>query len=56
VNTTRVLALLGKELLDLRGRPGIFVPGILTGAIAIFMPIWRACMITMSDMPTSASA
>ena len=38
---TRVLALLGKELLDLRGRPGIFLPGLLTGAIAIFLPILR---------------
>jgi len=45
VNTTRVLALLGKELLDLRGRPGIFVPGILTGAIAIFMPIFVAVIV-----------
>ncbi len=45
MNTTRVLALLGKELLDLRGRPGIFVPGILTGAIAIFMPIFIAVII-----------
>ena len=45
MNTTRVLALLGKELLDLRGRPGIFVPGILTGAIAIFMPIFVAVIV-----------
>ena len=42
---TRVLALLGKELLDLRGRPGIFVPGLLTGAIAIFLPIFLAVII-----------
>ena len=45
MSTTRVLALLGKELLDLRGRPGIFVPGLFTGAIAIFLPIFVAVII-----------
>jgi ABC-2 type transport system permease protein len=45
VSASRVLALLGKELLDLRGRPGIFVPGLLTGAIAIFLPVFLAVIV-----------
>ena len=45
MSAARVLALLGKELLDLRGRPGIFVPGLLTGAIAIFLPVFLAVIL-----------
>jgi ABC-2 type transport system permease protein len=45
VSASRVLALLGKELLDLRGRPGIFVPGLLTGAIGIFLPVFVAIVV-----------
>jgi len=34
----RVAALLSKDLLDLRGNPGIFWPALLTGGITILMP------------------
>ena len=57
MSASRVLALLGKELLDLRGRPGIFVPGLLTGAIAIFLPIFVAVIVpAVTGERLSASA
>jgi ABC-2 type transport system permease protein len=34
----RIAALLSKELADLRGNPGLFVPAIITGIISIVMP------------------
>ena len=34
----RILALLGKELTDLRGNPPVFVPAIITGVVSIAMP------------------
>ena len=40
MNVTRVAALLGKELLDLRGRPALFWPACFTGAVAIFLPVF----------------
>jgi len=38
MSVARVGAMLAKELLDLGGRPGIFLPALLTGALAIFLP------------------
>ena len=35
---SRIAALLGKELTDLRGNPAVFVPAIITGVISIVMP------------------
>ena len=35
---SRIAALLGKELADLRGNPEVFIPAILTGVISIVMP------------------
>ena len=34
----RIVALLDKELADLRGNPAVFVPAILTGVVSIVMP------------------
>jgi ABC-2 type transport system permease protein len=34
----RILALLGKELADVRGNPALFVPAIITGIASIAMP------------------
>jgi len=45
VSWSRVMALLGKELADLRGRPGIFFPGLFTGAIAILLPVFVALLV-----------
>jgi ABC-2 type transport system permease protein len=45
MNMSRVLALLGKELLDLRGRPGLFWPSLFTGAVAIFLPVFVVVLI-----------
>jgi ABC-2 type transport system permease protein len=42
---SRVRALLSKELADLRQNPGIFVPALLTGAIAILMPFFVAVIV-----------
>ena len=50
MNTARVLALLGKELLDLRGRPGhLRGRACFTGAIAIFLPVFVAVLIPAVD-------
>jgi hypothetical protein len=45
VSWSRVAALLGKELTDLRGRPGIFFPGLFTGAVAILLPVFVAMLV-----------
>ena len=42
---TRVAALLAKELLDLRGRPGLFFPALFTGCIATLMPVFVAVLV-----------
>jgi ABC-2 type transport system permease protein len=42
---TRTLALLRKELTDLRHHPGIFLPAVLTGLIAFSMPFLIAIVI-----------
>lgn len=34
----RIVALLGKEMDDLRGNPGVFFPAVLTGVISLLMP------------------
>ena len=44
---TRVEALLRKELLELRAHPGIFLPAILTGALALALPFIVAIGIPM---------
>jgi len=41
----RIMALLGKELTDLRGNPAVFVPAIITGVISIVMPFVIAIAI-----------
>ena len=43
--TGRVNALLGKELADLRRNPSVFVPALITGAMAIFLPFFVAVII-----------
>jgi ABC-2 type transport system permease protein len=42
---TRIRALLGKELTDLRKNPSVFVPAIITGVMAIFLPFLVAVVI-----------
>jgi ABC-2 type transport system permease protein len=42
---TRVRALLGKELADLRKNPSVFVPAIITGVMSIFLPFLVAVLI-----------
>ena len=41
----RMLALLGKELADLRQNPAVFVPAILTGAVSILLPFFVAIIV-----------
>jgi len=45
VSWSRVSALVGKELADLRGRPGLLFPALFTGAIATFMPVFVAVLV-----------
>jgi ABC-2 type transport system permease protein len=45
VNRGRVAALLGKELTDLRGRPGLFFPAIFTGAVATVLPLFITVIV-----------
>jgi ABC-2 type transport system permease protein len=45
VSWSRVIALLGKELTDQRGRPGIFFPGLFTGGVAILLPVFVAIVV-----------
>jgi ABC-2 type transport system permease protein len=57
VNWGRVAALLGKELTDLRGRPGLFFPGLFTGAIATLLPLFVAVLVPrFTGEPLSDSA
>ena len=42
---TRIAALLSKELADLRKNPGVFVPALLTGLIALVLPFVVAIVI-----------
>ena len=45
MNRSRVAALVGKELLDLRGRPGLFFPALFTGAIATLLPVFISVLV-----------
>ena len=42
---SRVLALLGKELADLRQNLAIFVPSVIVTVVAIFMPVMVAVIV-----------
>jgi ABC-2 type transport system permease protein len=42
---TAIRALLGKELADLRRNPGVFLPGVLVGALAVFLPFFVAVIV-----------
>jgi ABC-2 type transport system permease protein len=42
---TRVLALLGKELADLRQNPAVFVPAVITGFFAVVLPFFVAVIV-----------
>jgi len=41
----RVAALLGKELAELRRNPGLFLPAVFTGGIALVMPFFVAVIV-----------
>src|SRR5215831_5299688 len=41
----RLGALLGKELADLRQNPSVFLPAVLTGAIAVVLPFFVAVIV-----------
>ena len=57
MNWSRVAALLGKELIDLRGRPGLFFPGLFTGAVATLLPLFIAVLVpSFTGEPLSESA
>jgi ABC-2 type transport system permease protein len=45
MNRTRVGAMLGKELVDLRGRPGLFFPALFTGAVATLLPLFITVLV-----------
>jgi len=42
---TRVRALLGKELADLRQNPAVFVPAVITGFFAVLLPFFVAVIV-----------
>jgi ABC-2 type transport system permease protein len=42
---TRVLALLDKELADLRRNLGVFIPAVLTGTLSILLPFFIAIVV-----------
>lgn len=42
---TRILAVLGKDLADLRQNPSVFVPAILTGFFSILLPFFVAIIV-----------
>lgn len=42
---TRVQALLGKELADLRKNPAVFAPAVITGFISILLPFFVAILV-----------
>ena len=45
MNRARVTALLGKELSDLRGRPGLFLPALFTAAITTLLPVFVTVLV-----------
>jgi ABC-2 type transport system permease protein len=42
---TRVLALLGKEIADLRRNPAVFYPAVMTGIVAMVIPFFVAIIV-----------
>ncbi|MSO29379.1 MAG: hypothetical protein EXQ48_00355 [Acidobacteria bacterium] len=42
---TRVMALVGKELADLRQNPAVFVPAVITGLFAVLLPFFVAVIV-----------
>lgn len=42
---SRLQALLSKELLDVRGNPGVFLPAVLTGILSLFLPFFLAIVL-----------
>jgi len=42
---TRVAALVGKELADLRQNPAVFVPAVITGFFAVLLPFFVAVIV-----------
>jgi ABC-2 type transport system permease protein len=53
----RVAALLAKELAELQRNPGVFVPAILTGMIAVLLPFFVAIIVpTMTGEHLSESS
>ncbi len=42
---TRVTALIGKELADLRQNPAVFVPAVITGFFAVLLPFFVAVIV-----------
>jgi ABC-2 type transport system permease protein len=42
---SRVLALLGKEIADLRQNPAVFLPAVLTGVLSILLPFFVAIIV-----------
>lgn len=54
---TRLNALLGKELADLRQNPSVFLPAVLTGIMAIMLPFFVALIVpTVAGEPLSQSS
>jgi ABC-2 type transport system permease protein len=45
MNWSRVTAMLGKELIDVRGRPGLLLPALFTGAISILLPVFVGVLV-----------
>jgi ABC-2 type transport system permease protein len=41
----RVTALLGKELAEIRQNPSVFLPAVLTGLVAVFLPFFVAVVV-----------
>jgi ABC-2 type transport system permease protein len=57
VSRGRVAALLGKEIADLRGRPGLLLPALFTGLIATLLPLFVAVLVPrFTGEPLSESA
>lgn len=42
---TRVMALIGKELADLRQNPAVFMPAVITGLFAVVLPFFVAVIV-----------
>jgi ABC-2 type transport system permease protein len=54
---SRITALLGKELADLRQHPGVFLPAILTGLTSLLLPFAVAIVIpALAGEPLSSSS